>query len=110
MAVVLDEHGGMDGIVTLEDVLEGFVGDIFDESEAAKQQVVVHGNGEMTVDGGTLVSELNERFDVGIPKGEYDTVAGFIFTTLGRLPQRGDQIIVRHGEAAAFSYIDEKAC
>lgn len=94
MAIVLDEHGGVDGVVTLEDVIEEIVGDIFDESDVSEQAIVVEQNGDVIVDGGTLVSDLNERFSLTIPEGDYDTIAGFVFSSLGRMTKVGDQILI----------------
>ena len=98
IAIVLDEHGGVDGIVTMEDVIEEIVGDIFDESDTQEQSLEVLDSGDILADGGTLVSDLNERFVLGIPEGDYDTIAGFIFTSLGRMPKVGDLVEFRENE------------
>lgn len=95
IAVVLDEHGGIDGVVTLEDVIEEIVGDIFDESDVPERDIVVQDNGDIIVDGGVLVADINGRLDFEIPEGDYDTIAGFIYTSLGRLPRPGDEIVIR---------------
>ena len=95
MAVVLDEHGGVDGVVSLEDVLEEIVGDIFDESDIPQNDVVVEESGDILLDGGVLVSEINEKFQTAIPEGDYDTIAGFIYTSLGRMPRAGDEVAIR---------------
>ena len=92
LAVVLDEHGGIDGVVTLEDLIEEIVGDIFDESDIPEHTVEVLPNGDIVVDGGQLVADLNSEFELKIPLGQYDTVAGYIFTRLGRMPKPGDEI------------------
>jgi CBS domain containing-hemolysin-like protein len=92
IAVVLDEHGGVDGIVTLEDVIEEIVGDIFDESDVQERDIVVHENGDVIVDGGVLVADINKELELDIPEGDYDTIAGFVYTSLGRLPRTGDTV------------------
>jgi CBS domain containing-hemolysin-like protein len=92
MAIVLDEHGGVDGVVTLEDLLEEIVGDIYDESDIPETDASYGEDGALVVDGGILVTDLNERFGFTIPEGHYDTIAGFIFTSLGRIPERGDYV------------------
>jgi CBS domain containing-hemolysin-like protein len=94
LAVVLDEHGGIDGVVTLEDLLEEIVGDIFDESDIPERTVEVLANGDIVVDGGQLVADLNTEFELNIPEGQYDTIAGYIFTRLGRMPKPGDEISI----------------
>lgn len=102
MAVVLDEHGGVDGLVTLEDLIEEIVGDIYDESDTPELELVEHDNGDVVVDGGMLVTDLNDRLDLEIPEGDYDTIAGFIFTSLGRMPEGGDEVsIADSGEVIA---------
>jgi CBS domain containing-hemolysin-like protein len=94
MAIVLDEHGGVDGAVTLEDLIEEIVGDIYDESDIADKEVVFEEGGDALIDGGLLVADVNERFSLTIPEGDYDTIAGFIFSTLGRMSVTGDKIVL----------------
>lgn len=105
LAIVLDEHGGMSGVVTLEDLIEEIVGDIFDESDQPERRIVVQENGDVIIDGGELVADLNTQFDLDIPEGDYDTIAGFIFTSLGRMPRPGDQVVV--DKAARFHPVEE---
>ncbi len=94
LAVILDEHGGLDGVVTLEDLLEEIVGNIYDESDDLEREVVVLEGGDYIVDGGLLVADLNERYSFKLPEGEYDTVAGLLFTVLGRIPRISDVVFV----------------
>lgn len=101
IAMVLDEHGGLDGVVTLEDVLEEIVGDIFDESDVPEKEIVIQENGDAIVDGGALVADINTRLECDIPEGDYDTIAGFIYTSLGRMPRPGDEI--KLGTAGALA-------
>jgi putative hemolysin len=98
MAVVLDEHGGVDGLVTLEDLIEEIVGEIFDESDLPEPEILEKGEGEVLLDGGVTVDEVNERFSLGIPEGDYDTVAGYLLSELGRMPVQGDQVSLMKGE------------
>ncbi len=106
LAIVLDEHGGVDGVVTLEDLIEQIVGDIFDESDIPEKSIVVQENGDVLIDGGQLVADLNSRFSLEIPEGDYDTIAGFIFTSLGRMPRPGDSITVNRTAATNGSEPD----
>ncbi|MCB0359647.1 MAG: HlyC/CorC family transporter, partial [Bdellovibrionales bacterium] len=94
MAIVLDEHGGVDGVVTLEDLLEEIVGDIYDESddEEEEQPSIREVEGDLLVEGGVLVSDLNAEFGLNIPQGDYDTIAGYVFSCLGRVPDVGDTV------------------
>lgn len=94
LAIVLDEHGGVDGAVTMEDLIEEIVGDIFDESDVPEKDIVLEDSGDILVDGGVLVADLNDQFDLGIPEGDYDTIAGFVLATLGRMPKANDEIII----------------
>ncbi len=97
MAIVLDEYGGTSGLVSLEDVLEEIVGEIQDEydlHEDPELQVVEPGH-VIEVTGRTRVFEANEVLGSRIPEGEdYDTVAGYVFTTLDRIPKVGETVLL----------------
>ncbi|MET9390812.1 hemolysin family protein [Streptomyces sp. NPDC006624] len=93
-AVVLDEHGGVAGIVTYEDIAEELVGDIADESDKVTLLAVADGDGWL-VDAGRRVDEVAEATGVRLPEGEdYDTVAGLVVDRLGRFPTVGDRVTV----------------
>ena len=93
MAIILDEYGGTAGLVTLEDLLEELVGEITDEYEEPEPEPIVRLNKEQVeVDAGVRISELNDELDIELPEDDdYDTVGGFVFSTLGRIPQAGEQ-------------------
>lgn len=93
LGVVVDEHGGVEGIVTLEDLTEQIVGEIQDEHDVEVDEIIPQPNGSYLVDAGISVRDLNERLDFDIPEnGHYVTLAGFILTRTGRLPTEGDAI------------------
>jgi putative hemolysin len=92
LALVADEYGAISGLVTLEDCLEELVGEIVDEYDTEVPNVVKLPSGEYLVDGGMAVSDLNELLDTRIPDDDWDTIAGFVFNTLGEVPNPGDSI------------------
>ncbi len=89
VAVVVDEFGGTAGLITIEDIVEDIVGEIADEHEAVEATVVDLGNDEYLVSGLLRVEALEEMLDAHFANGDYETVAGMIFTTLGRVPKAG---------------------
>ena len=92
MAVVVDEFGGVVGLVTLEDVLEEIVGEIYDEYEEEERLVQVVNGDEVLVDGKTHIEELNEILGTELKKEEdYDTIAGYLYNLLGKVPSQGDE-------------------
>lgn len=93
-ALVLDEHGGTAGIVTLEDLLEELVGEIRDEYDATEMVIERLTGDRFLVPGSLRVDEVADRVGVHLPDGEYETVAGFIMDRLGRIPKRRD--VVEH--------------
>lgn len=93
LGIVVDEHGGVEGIVTLEDLLEQIVGEIQDEHDIEVDEVMRQANGTFLVDGGISVHDLNERLGMNLPEnGHYVTLGGFIMMKTGRLPKEGDRI------------------
>ena len=92
MAIVVDEYGGVSGLVTIEDVLEQIVGDIedeydFDESE---DNIIAEANGRYRVKAQTEIADFNERFSTDFADDEFDTVGGLVLQAFGRLPKRGE--------------------
>jgi putative hemolysin len=92
MAIVVDEYGEMEGIVTLEDLLEEIVGEIEDEFDLPDESVEQIDEDTVKIDGTFPIDDFNERFHTELPQEDYHTVAGFVFGLLGRQPEVGDDI------------------
>jgi CBS domain containing-hemolysin-like protein len=92
LAIVVDEFGGTYGLVTMEDLLEEIVGEINDEHDVAEPEFAPTPEGDVLIDGGASISEVNERFALALPEEDFDTIGGFIFGALGRVPVPGDEV------------------
>jgi putative hemolysin len=105
LAIVLDEYGGTDGIVTLEDLIEEVIGDIRDEYDATQQETRRLAGGAVEVEGRVNLDELAELSGLELPAGPYETVGGYVMAVLGRLPVLGDQL-ERDGYQLAVTAVD----
>lgn len=95
MAVVIDEHGSVTGLVTLEDLLEEIVGEIQDEYDWEERPVERLRDGSLVVEGTLSAAELRDGYQVPIPEsGEFETVAGFMLDALGSVPKGGEMVVV----------------
>ncbi len=94
LAVVVDEYGGTDGIVTLEDLVEEIVGDIRDEYDERPEPTLDELGSDTVVDGGLTIEDFAEETGVELPDGDYETAAGYMIARLGRLPEVGDAVEV----------------
>jgi CBS domain containing-hemolysin-like protein len=92
MCLLVDEYGDTAGLVTLEDCIEELVGDIVDEYDTAETEFERLPTGELQVDGGLSIDELNELLGVALPDEDWDTVGGFVFATLGHVPTEGESV------------------
>jgi CBS domain containing-hemolysin-like protein len=91
MAVVVDEYGGTAGIVTLEMLIEELVGYVSDELRRHDEDFVTVDERTVQIDAGMTIFDVNEELDLGLPEGDYETVAGFVMSHLGRIPMQGEQ-------------------
>lgn len=93
MIIVLDEHGGVDGLVTMEDVLEEIVGDIKDEVDEKNKEVRKQEDGTYLVDGSTSITDFNRVLDVALPEdGSYNSISGFILDIMKRFPKKNEKV------------------
>lgn len=93
MAIVIDEHGGTSGLVTMEDVLEQIVGEIEDEYDEEEEKTIFQtGKNNWRAMAITDIDRFNEQFNTSIPDDDYDTIGGWLAEQLGHIPIRGDRI------------------
>jgi CBS domain containing-hemolysin-like protein len=94
IAIVVDEYGGTEGLVTMEDLLEEIVGEIEDEFSRSRDAQVIHeADGKVLVDAGVTTEHVEELFGATIDTTEVDTVGGYVYHSLGRIPQQGDIVV-----------------
>jgi len=95
MAIVVDEYGGVSGMVTIEDVLEQIVGEIEDEHDIDEEDTIrKHSEVHYTIKALTPVEDFNEYFKTGLPDDESDTIGGIVVSHMGRLPKRGERVVI----------------
>ena len=92
MAIVVDEFGGTSGLVTIEDLLEEIVGNIFDEYDEVKEEVISIGDDSYIIDGLANIDDVEDIIHVGLPVEDYDTVSGFVLGYLERFPEENEII------------------
>ena len=92
LALVGDEYGGTDGLVTMEDLIEEIVGDIRDEQEKELREIDEIASNRYIVDGRTDIEKVNLKLGVALPQDEFETIGGFVLGLFGRLPAEGDQM------------------
>jgi putative hemolysin len=93
MAIVVDEYGDMEGLVTLEDVIEEIVGEIEDEFDLPDESVERIDDTHIRIDGTFPIDDFNEQFDTEVPIEDFHTMGGYVFGLLGRAPEQGDEVV-----------------
>jgi CBS domain containing-hemolysin-like protein len=107
VAIVVDEHGGVSGLVTMEDLVEEIVGDIQDEYDLEEAEFIKEGPDSYIVLGDSDVEDLEDLFDLDLAEDDYVTVSGLITHSLGRLPEKGEKIEIK-GLALEILDVDKK--
>ncbi|MBC2172966.1 hemolysin family protein [Listeria booriae] len=102
MAILMDEYGGVAGLVTVEDLLEEIVGEIDDEYDAITDEVKMLDARTFIVEGGMAIDDFNERFHVTLPDKGIDTIAGFVLTQIKTIPEDDDEVILEYEQ---FTFI-----
>jgi putative hemolysin len=95
IAIIIDEFGGTEGLVTIEDILEELVGEIEDEHDPLEKDFVLVGDGEALVSGKSRIEEINEALELQLATEEHETISGFLSGKAGRMPQEGE--VLREG-------------
>ena len=99
MAIVLDEYGGTAGLVTMEDILEELVGDIFDEYDEIEKEYEKIDDNTYLISGNVTINDLNKILEITIPEGDYETLSGYLQDMLGRIPEDEEKPIVETNDA-----------
>ena len=106
MSIVVDEHGNIVGLVTLDDLLSELVGELLDEHDDEDPEVTAFDRDIFAIRAGMDVADFAERFGVPLPEGEYTTVGGFILAQLGDLPDEGVEVV--WGDRFVVSEVDRR--
>ncbi len=108
IAIVLDEYGGTAGIVTIEDLIEEIVGNIFDEYDIVEEEIKLIGENTYEINGLVPIDDVEDEIEADLPVDDYDTLSGFILGQLGRFPETGEKVeITYHGFTYTVLSVDE---
>ena len=94
MAIVIDEYGGTAGIVTMEDIIEELVGEIFDEYDVVEEEYTIIDENTYIIAGNMTIYDVNKLMNIKIPEGDYDTISGFVLENLGRIPNNNEKPLI----------------
>jgi CBS domain containing-hemolysin-like protein len=92
MAIVVDEYGGVAGVVTLELLLEEMVGRVVDELGQPSEEFSAIDENTTRVDGGMSIYDVREELELDLPEGDYETIAGYVLKQLGHIPREGESV------------------
>ena len=109
IAIVIDEYGGTAGLITLEDILEEIVGEIYDEYDRQEPRLIPQENGAVLVDARLDVEELMDHFELPRPEGKFESVGGLLIHLLGRVPQINDRVEVQNLELTVIAADERRA-
>ena len=98
MAIVIDEYGGTAGLLTMEDILEELVGNIFDEYDDEQNEYEKIDENTYLISGSVSIFELKKILNINIPEGDYETLSGYLLEELGRLPEEGEEVVIETKE------------
>ena len=109
IAIVIDEYGGTAGLITLEDILEEIVGEIYDEYDRQEPRLSPQEDGSVLVDARLDVEELMDHFDLERPEGKFESVGGLLIHLLGRVPQVNDRVEIQNLELTVLTADERRA-
>ena len=109
IAIVIDEYGGTAGLITLEDILEEIVGEIYDEYDHLEPRLVPEDDGAVLVDARLDVENLMDHFSLPRPEGKFESVGGLLIHLLGRVPQINDRVVVENLELTVVAADERRA-
>ena len=98
IAIIVDEFGVSSGLITMEDIVEEIFGEFDDEFDESIQDVKRHPNGELSMSGRTEIDYLNDEYQLNLPEGEYETIAGFLLDHLDHFPSSGEILLIKQWE------------